>query len=33
MSTEHDDLEEFEDSPLVRALRAPGTPEELEPTC
>lgn len=24
-----DGLEEFEDSPLVRALRAPGTPEEL----
>lgn len=29
MSTEHDGLEEFEDSALVRALRAPGTPEEL----
>ena len=29
MSTEHDDLQEFEDSPLVRALRAPGTPAEL----
>lgn len=26
---EHDGLEEFEDSALVRALRAPGTPEEL----
>ncbi|WP_408896158.1 hypothetical protein ACJ5H2_14705 [Nocardioides sp. R1-1] len=29
MSMEHDGLEEFEDSALVRALRAPGTPEEL----
>jgi hypothetical protein len=29
MSSEHDGLEEFEDTPLVRALRAPGTPEEL----
>jgi len=29
MSTEHDDLEAFADSPLVRALRAPGTPAEL----
>ncbi|GAA3536391.1 hypothetical protein [Nocardioides daeguensis] len=32
MSTDRegrDGLEEFEDSPLVRALRAPGTPEEL----
>lgn len=29
MSTEHDGMEEFEDSALVRALRAPGTPEEL----
>ncbi|MBM7519546.1 hypothetical protein [Nocardioides nitrophenolicus] len=29
MSTEHDDLAEFEDSNLVRALRAPGTPAEL----
>lgn len=31
---EHDDLEAFEDTPLVRALRAPGTADELagEPT-
>lgn len=29
MSTEHDGLEEFDDSALVRALRAPGTPDEL----
>ncbi|TNM42872.1 hypothetical protein FHP29_07705 [Nocardioides albidus] len=31
MSTEHDDdgLDEFADSDLVRALRAPGTPDEL----
>ncbi len=29
MSREPDGLDEFEDAPLVRALRAPGTPEEL----